>query len=269
MGTTTKAGSVGAMIAAGFAAVAVGASLGLGALAAAPAGASPPAASTTPATSAPAETGAPAAGAAATAPGALPSAVSRQWLDNALSRRQAALARLSTAVAKSAVLPTAVRTTLHAQLATETSGIDALASAAASEPAATLAGTAATMVERYRVYLVMVPKVRISVAAGRQQRAERRGDRIESVVAARIATAQGSGRTVAKAVAANQDLVQQIATAVSGTNGAGSVLAVQPSGYPADAGTIAAARRSLASARSVVAAVRADLRDIRSSLEGS
>lgn len=239
------------LIGASIGAVAIAASLGMAVGPTVAAGAAQPAAT---------------AGTATTGPGGVPATVTRPWLEQALARRQTTLSRLTSAVEKSPDLSTAVRRTLESQLAAETSGIDALAASAPHEPTATLAATAATMVHQYRVYLVMVPKGRIAVAAGRQQRAEQRGTRLESVVSARIAAAQQAGRTVAQAQAADQDLVRQIAQATADTSHTAAVLAVQPSGYPADAGTIDAARADLEAARAVLPAVRTDLRTIRSAL---
>lgn len=204
-----------------------------------------------------------------TASSGIAATVGRSWLEHALSRRVAALSGLSASVEKSATLSTAVRRTLESQLAAETSGIDALAAAAPGEPTATLESTATTMVDRYRVFLVMVPKVRISERAARQLAAEQRATRLETVVATRIAAAQKAGRTVAQAESAYQDLVRQVSTASSDTSAAGSVVSVQPSGYPGDAGTIQGCRADLRSARSTLPAIRTDLRAIRSSLRGT
>ena len=198
----------------------------------------------------------------------VPATVGRSWLEQALSRRQAELARLTASVERSHLLSTSVRQTLESQLAAETSGIDALAAAVPGQPTATLEATASTMVHQYRVYLVMVPKVRIAERAGRQETAERHASRLESVISTRIAAAEKAGRTVAQAETAYQNLVSEITQATSDTAGADSVLAVQPSGYPADEGTIGSARDDLGSARSVLPEVRSDLRSIRSSLGG-
>jgi hypothetical protein len=204
-----------------------------------------------------------------TSSASVPATDGRPWLEHALSRRQATLSRLTASVEQSHALSTAVRQTLESQLAAETSGIDGLATAVPSEPTATLRSTAATMVDQYRVYLVMVPKVRIAETAGRQQAAEQRATHLETVISTRIAAAQKAGHTVAQAQSAYQDLVSQVSKASSDTSAAGSVLAVQPSGYPGNAGTISAARADLRSARSTVPAIREDLRTIRSSLRGS
>ena len=207
--------------------------------------------------------------AAAGGPSGVPATVTRPWLGQALARRQATLSRLTTMAKTSPALSSAVRATLVAQLAAETSGIDALAAAAPQEPTATLATTAAAIVDQYRVYRVMAPKVRIAVRAGRQTRAEQRVSRLETALSARIASARQSGRTVARAQAAEADLVRQVAQATADTSAAGSVLSLQPSAYPASAATIVGARADLRSARSVLPAVRTDLRTIRTSLRAS
>lgn len=207
--------------------------------------------------------------AAAGGPSGVPATVTRSWLEQALARRQATLSRLTTMAKTSPALSSAVRATLVSQLAAETSGIDALAAAVPQEPTGTLATTAATMVDQFRVYRVMAPKVRIAVRAGRQARAEQRASHLETALSARIAGAGQSGRTVARAQAAEADFARRVAQATADTSAAGSVLALQPSAYPAEASTIAGARSDLRSARSVLPAVRADLRTIRTSLRAS
>jgi hypothetical protein len=205
----------------------------------------------------------------ATGSAGVPKTVGRSWLEQALSRRQATLAHLTASVEGSHTLSTSVRKTLESQLAAETSGIEGLASAAPGEPTATLPKTASTMVHQYRVYLVMVPKVRIAEKAARQQQAEQHASQLETRISARIAAAQKAGRTVAQAQSAYQNLVTEVSQATSDSAGAFAVLSVQPSGYPADEGSISSARGDVRSARSVLPAVRQDLRSIRSSLRPS
>lgn len=276
MGRSTIGASVGA--------AAVAAALGLTVWSTVPAGAATGTAratGATPATAAPTKAASPIKAAAptkgaargasggATGPAGIPATVTRTWLEHALARRQATLSRLTTLVGKTPALSATARRTLQSQLAAETSGINGLAAAAPGEGTATLGTTAGTMVNQYRVYAVMVPKVHIAVSAGRQQRAEQRAATREQAISARISRAQHAGHTVTQAQSAYQNLVKEVSAATSSTAGASSVLTVEPSGYPADAGAIRSARAALTSARSVLPSVRTDLRTIRTTLRGA
>lgn len=192
----------------------------------------------------------------------------RQHLEYELSRRQDVLSRLTSSVGDDRALATSVRQTLDGQLAAEISGIDALVSTVPNEPAGTLAKSASTMVHQYRVYLVMVPKVRIAERAARQMRSEQRASSLEAKVSARIDSAQSQGRTVQQAQAAFRSLVTAVSQATSDTASVdvAAVLGVEPANYPGDGGAITTARADLRMAASVLPAVRVDLGTIRSSL---
>src|SRR5579875_3605367 len=127
--------------------------------------------------------------AAPTTSGAGPASVTRTWLEHALSRRLVTLHSLTRSVDSSRVLSASARSTLGSELQTETSGIQSLAASVTEEPATQLRATAVTMVDTYRVYLVMAPKVLIAERASKQAALESRVRSAEPVISARISAA--------------------------------------------------------------------------------
>jgi hypothetical protein len=194
--------------------------------------------------------------------------VTRTWLEHALSRRVTTLDGLTRSVESSGALTSSVRATLESQLETETSGIQALAASVTTEAATQLRATAVTMVDEYRVYLVMVPKVRIAERAARQGALETRAESAEPTIAQRIATARTEGRTVSAALTADQDLVSTAtaAAAATGSINVTALVGLTPSGYPGNAEVIAGDRAGLVSARTDLVALRSDVRTIRTTL---
>lgn len=206
--------------------------------------------------------------AAPTTSGAGPASVTRTWLEHALARRLGALRSLKRSVESSRVLSPSARATLESELQTETSGIQSLAASVTAEPATQLRATAVTMVDSYRVYLVMAPKVLIAERTSRQAAIETRVRSAEPVISARISAAGAAGRTVSAAVTADATLTSAAssATASTGSIDVNALLALTPSGYPADASVIRADRAALGSARSALVTVRHEVRSIRASL---
>jgi len=215
--------------------------------------------------------------AASPTPAATPTPVSAEtWqqvhdkVAKELSDRQATLAALTSSVASNKELTATDRTALQNLLGPETTGINALAAivAAATPENTTIAQLrqdAKTMVDQYRVYLVMSRQVHLTEAADAQTDVEVKLAGDEAKIQAAIAKAGNPP----DAVKAYNDLLTQVGNAASATGKADipAVLAVTPPGYPADGAPLATARTSLQSAQQDLKAARADIQIIRNALQ--
>lgn len=186
-------------------------------------------------------------------------------LSEALHDRVTTLSALTASIAADPHLSSQDRSALDQLLAAETSGINQLsATVQAATPQTTtvaqLRADAKTMVDDYRVYLVMSPQVHLTEAADTETAVETTFENNESKIQARIANAGNPP----DAVAAYNDLVTQVANATKATGAANipAVLAVTPQGYPGDGAPLSAARSSLGTAHTDLVAARGDLRTI-------
>lgn len=189
----------------------------------------------------------------------------------ALSDRQATLAKLTSSVGSNKYLSSGDRQTLQGLLAAETQGINQLAQEVGSATPQTttiaqLRQDAFTMVHQYRVYLVMAPQVHLTEAADTQAAVEAKLTALEPKIQAAIATA---GNPPA-AVEAYNDLVTQVhnASVATGQAGIPAVLAVTPPGFPGDGGPLASARTTLHAAQGDLQSARKDIDTIRDTLKG-
>jgi hypothetical protein len=190
-------------------------------------------------------------------------------LMSALQARVSTLGRLNTSVGDSKDLTSADRSALNGLLGPETSGINALlATVQAATPqnttVAQLRADAKTMVDQYRVYLVMSRQVHLTERADTQTTVELRISNREPKIQAAI---QKAGNPPA-AVQAYHDLVTQVTNATQATGQADipAVLQVTPSGYPGDAAPLSAASTALHQAATDGKAAAGDLKIIRNAL---
>ncbi len=188
----------------------------------------------------------------------------------ALADRQAPLATLTASAASNKYLTATDRTALQNLLGPETQGINQLAAtvAAATPQNTTIAQLrqyAKTMVDQYRVYLVMAPQVHLVTAADTQTDLEVKLARLEPKLQAAIAKAGNPS----DAVQAYNDLLTEVSKAASATGQANvpAVLKVTPPGYPADGGPLATARTNLHAAQEDLKAARSDIKIIRNALQ--
>ena len=189
----------------------------------------------------------------------------------ALSDRQATLAKLTASVQSNRSLTADHRQTLEGLLAAETQGINQLAQQvdSATPDTTTLAQLrqdAYTMVHQYRVYLVMAPQVHLTEAADAQTAVEAKLAAAEPKIQAAIAKAGNPPQ----AVEAYNDLVTQVANASAATGKANiaAVLAVTPPGFPGDGGPLVSASTTLHSAQSDLRSARHDIDTIRDAIKG-
>jgi hypothetical protein len=188
----------------------------------------------------------------------------------ALSDRQTTLAQLTASTGSNQDLTATDRQVLQSLLGPETQGINQLAAtvAAATPQNTTIAQLrqdAVTMVDQYRVYLVMAPKVHLSEAADTQTDVEVRLSGLEP----RLQDAIARAGHPSDAVQAYGDLLTQVSNATSTTGKADvpAVLQVSPPGYPADGAPLASARTSLQAAQNDLKSARSDIRIIRNAIQ--
>ncbi|MDE3206473.1 MAG: hypothetical protein KGQ66_19880 [Acidobacteriota bacterium] len=190
-------------------------------------------------------------------------------LESELQARVQVLGQLTSSVGSDQTLSPQDKTALSGLLSNETSGINQLlATVEAATPqnttVAQLRADAKTMVDQYRVYLVMARQVHLTEAADAQTTVETKLENNES----RIQGAITKAGNPPDAVAAYNDLVTQVTHATQATGAANipAVLAVTPQGYPGDEGPLTAARSSLGQAGTDLTAARGDLVTIRNVL---
>ena len=121
------------------------------------------------------------------------------------------------------------------------------------------------IVTTYRVYLVLIPKVHMVVAADRVLAASAALNNVATLVQGKIAA--GGGATPGGAQAALTDLIAKAAAAQATAGGIpGELLPLTASGYPGNRPTLLAARASLATAQTDLAAALADAKTIQAAL---
>lgn len=177
----------------------------------------------------------------------------------AIERRLAVLDALTRRIDTSAHLTASHRSTLAAQYATARSGLRALDAAIQADTAlAEVRADQVKIVSRYRVYVLVVPKTHIVIAADRIAFIASALTSLESKLEAAANKAPAGSDTDA-AMAALADMAKQIKAATGAVSGvADSVLALEASGYPANRSILLSARADLVTARTALRAARAE-----------
>jgi hypothetical protein len=206
---------------------------------------------------------------AANGPGATLASV-RSFAECEISRRLATLAGLSSRVVASKAITGADAAALGAEIAAEESGLTALKARIDAEttlPA--LRADLVRIVTEYRVYVLVVPQVNLTIAADAVAAAQARFERIATALTARIAAAQAAGRdvTAARADLAAMNAAVDAAAALVQPLPA-QLLALSPAQFNAGtASVIAAARAAIGRARDdlkvAAAAARACLQALK------
>ncbi len=195
--------------------------------------------------------------------------VLRSILEGALSLRQAQLSSLTGEVNGSMTLTASDKAELQSELASETAGIDSLASKVPNDTTfAELKADSTAMVTDYRVFVVMSPKTHCTLAADTETAIAQRMQGLEPQLQAAINEAQQHGINVTGAQAAYDALVGEVSSAGSADSGVSSAcLATTPAGWPGDATVFVGAKGKLVSGRADLVSARNDiatiLKDIR------
>jgi hypothetical protein len=174
----------------------------------------------------------------------------------AIDRRIAALSAATVRVQQMPMGITADEMQLKAQLQAQTEGLTALQGKIDQETSeAALRADLVSIVQDYRVFVLTVPKSRGVVIADIEEIAAKRLDELGKRLQAAIDAATAKGKDMTKAKADLDALRTEVAAVQSAVGPVpGSLLALQPAGYPGN-------RTTLESARVTLRAQRASLRD--------
>ena len=180
-----------------------------------------------------------------------------------LSVRSAALGALRTEVDAASSLTASDRSALLAALSATSSTIGQLSSGVGSATTCAQLGTVERAMVRTRVFGVVTPKVRLTVAADRAGAAESVTATLEPFALQAIDAVASTGRNVSAVQAAYARATSEVTTATAATKGvAASVLAVSPTTTSDAKAVFGQARDSLRTARRDLTSARRDLRSI-------
>jgi hypothetical protein len=179
------------------------------------------------------------------------------------------LAALKTAIGAATHLTGGHRGTLAGLVSADISGLTALrAKVGGEQTVAAVRTDERGMVVDYRIYLLVVPKVRLTIASDVETAAVATLGGVHDTLAAAIAKAKAQGKDVSAEQAELTDLASQAAAAGSAVAGrADALLAVAPSADPsAMSAAVSPVRAAVRGARQDLRKAVADARQIRKQL---
>jgi len=188
----------------------------------------------------------------------------RRECETALDRRVATLGALRTTVSGNGYLTASDKAALLDQIASENDGLGALrARIAGDTDLAALKADCKDIVGSFRVYLLMVPKIHLMVAAAATVQVAQKVTDLAGKLEAPIDRARAAGKDVTQA---QQDLDAMKAAAAAGLAAAspvpGLVLALQPRDYPGNRPALEQARQDVKAAHDRFAETRNDARKV-------
>lgn len=183
--------------------------------------------------------------------------------------RQAALKAHSVTVQNAQHLSSAHKTTLSGLIAADQSGLSALRTKVTGET--TLAAVKADdqhMVDDFRIYILVGPKVRLTVAADAEASAITELQKVAGKLGAAIAVAKQTGKDTSKAEADLADLNAKVAAAQTAVAGQADKLLAIPPGPDANAitGAVKAVRDAVKTAGQDLHKAVADAKAARAAL---
>lgn len=214
--------------------------------------------------------------AATTAASAATAAAQSQHLTNLqakgsaeIDRRLSNLAAAQVKLTASTKLAPSDEATLTAQITAETAGLTALkAKLVAETTLAAARADVASIVTDYRVYVLMLPKVRLVSAADRFNVAETQLQDVYIKLKTKVDAAHTAGKDTTAAQSALDDLASKYADAASRTkNLVPALLALQPTDYNANHAALLDSRATLATAQADIKAARSDATSVVSALK--
>ncbi len=185
-----------------------------------------------------------------------------QKCEAAIDRRFTTIDQLTNATNAADNLTADHRAALQSELGAERSGLAGLRTQiAAASDLATLKQLCPKIVDDYRVYLLEVPTVHLTIAADREGAAAAHLDAVGAKLNDAITKAQAAGKDVGQAPALYADFTAHVAGAKASSNGVpGAVIPLTPAGY--NDGTAApvlnSARDGLVKGKGDLLAARAD-----------
>ena len=190
-------------------------------------------------------------------------------VDSRIDGRLHTLGGLKTAVDAASHLSAGHRSTLAALIAADTAGLTALRAKVDAETTVQAVRTdERSMVDDYRIYLLVVPKVRFAIASDAELADVQKLADARDKLAAAIAAAQAAGKDVSAEQAELADLTNQIGAPQSALAGkVDALLAVAPSpDAAAMTAAVAPVRNAVRTAREDLAKGLADAKRIRDQL---
>ncbi|MCL4449326.1 MAG: hypothetical protein M1483_07940 [Actinobacteria bacterium] len=195
----------------------------------------------------------------------------QQRVEQQINIRLLQLSKLTARVNASATLTTTDKSALDNLLSNETSGMETLlGEVQATTDRYQLQVYARSMIENYRVFMVMSPQVELTMAKDRESYVELQIAAVIPEIQAAITTAQQQGLNVGSAEATLQNLNSALSQADSDTASAtNNVLEATPQGYPGNKTIFVQARNNLVGGVGYLHTVRNDfweiIKDIRKS----
>jgi len=186
-----------------------------------------------------------------------------------IERRINNLTAAQTDLSKSKFLTSSDEAALDTQLKNELSGLAMLKTHLAADT--TLAEAQADVqgiVNDYRVYVLMLPTVRMTAVSDRFTQVEQNLTTLMPLLQTRITTAESAGKSIAALQTSLYDMQAKTAAATSLTSGlAAKLLTLQPTDYNSDHTILESYRTSLGAAYADVQAARTDAESIISGLK--
>jgi len=181
-----------------------------------------------------------------------------------IDRRIATLTTLATRVAASRHLTDTDRARLSKEADNEKAGLTSLKTKInADTDLATLRTDVHAIVVDYRVYVLVVPQVRLTTAADAVLDLSDRFTTLDQRLHDRIARAKAAGNDVAALESALSDAEAKVAAAKQLAVPVPDQLGpLTPAGYPGNRSTLLSARQALRDARTDLRAARADVRQV-------
>lgn len=195
----------------------------------------------------------------------------KQRADSEIERRLTILNNLLTRINNSKNLSSSSKSTLAADVQNEINNLTALKSKIDADTDITnLKTDIQSIVNDYRVYLLMAPQVGLVVYADNEITAANNFSNAVPIIQNLISTAQSKGVDVTSMNASLQDLQSKVADAkTQAQNAESSVLSLTPSGYPGNKPTLQSALAMLKTGRSDLQAARQDWINIRQALQSA
>jgi hypothetical protein len=191
----------------------------------------------------------------------------KQACEAAINRRLASLGDLQGKVSSSTYLTAGSKATLLGEIGAENDGLGALrVKIAGDTDRATLVADCKSIVERYRVYMLMIPQAHLMIASDAAAAIGQKLNDLAARLQADIEKANGAGKDSA---VAQRDLHNLNAAVSAGTAGAAPVdglvnfaLPLNPSEYEADEQSVKTARTDIGTAHTNFVQARSDARQV-------
>jgi hypothetical protein len=190
----------------------------------------------------------------------------------AIDRRLTSLGDLRSKVSSSTYLTAGNKATLLGEIGAENDGLAALrVKIAGDTDRATLVADCKSIVEHYRVYMLMIPQAHLMIASDAAAAIGQKLTDLAARLQADIEKAKGAGKDTASA---QRDLNNLNAAIGAGTAGAAAVdglvnlaLPLDPSAYEADEQNVKTARTDIGTAHTNFVQARSDARQVVADLK--